>query len=113
MNLLEEYLNQVPAERKERLLLVLDTIRSLYPAANESMKYKMPTYESGKGWVAAANQKNYISLYTCSPEHIKDFKKKHPKIKTGKGCINFKDSDEIPVKDLKLVIKKAMESIHH
>ncbi len=72
----------------------------------------MPTYEAGEGWVAAANQKNCISLYTCSAEHLESFKRKHPKIKTGKGCINFKDSDDIPINDLIPVIKSAMEFRH-
>ena len=109
---LEEYLKHIPENRKARFLLILSTIKSLYPQTEESMKYKMPTYMSEDGWVAAANQKNYISVYTCSAEHIKDFKKKHPGIKTGKGCINFKDSDEIPIEDLKPVIKQAMEPRH-
>jgi len=109
---LEEYLNNIPENRKERFRLILDIIKSLYPEAEESMKYKMPTYISGDGWIASANQKNYISVYTCSAEHLSDFKKKHPAIKTGKGCINFKDSDDIPIDDLKTVIKKAMSSGH-
>lgn len=80
--------------------------------SEESMRYKMPTYELGEGWIALANQKDYISVYTCSAEHIVNFKKKHPKIKTGKGCINFKDGDDIPLNDLKGVIKSAMEYRH-
>ena len=84
----------------------------MYPKAVLSMKYKMPTFTQGDGWVAVANQKNYISLYTCSAEHLEGFKMKHPKIKTGKGCINFQDRDGIPLKDLKPVIKSAMESTH-
>ncbi len=84
----------------------------MYPSARPSMKYKMPTYELETSWIAIANQKNYISLYTCSAEHISSFKKKYPKIQTGKGCINFKDSDEIPYEYLKPVIKSALEVIH-
>ncbi len=76
------------------------------------MRYKMPTYQLGEGSISIASQKHYISLYTCSAEHIAQFKNKHPKIKTGKGCINFKDSDEIPFDDLKPVVKSAME-YHH
>jgi len=48
------------------------------------MKYKMPTYQVGDGWVAIANQKNYISLYTCGYHHIVGFKNNNPGIKTGK-----------------------------
>ena len=63
---IETYINDVPDERKERFIKLMNLIKSLYPEADESMKYKMPTYEYEEGWVALANQKNYISLYTCS-----------------------------------------------
>jgi hypothetical protein len=59
--------------------------------------------------VALASQKNYISLYTCSAENIATFKEKYGTIKTGKGCINFRDKDEIPLSDLDSVIQNAME----
>ena len=65
-----------------------------------TMTYKMPTYRVGAGWVAIANQKHHVSLYTCGPHHIEDFKARYPGIKTGKGCINFRDKDELPVADL-------------
>lgn len=71
-------------------------------------KYRMPTYQYGEGWVAIANQKNYISLYTCGYHHIESFKQKHPGIKTGKGCINFKDKDSLPIQDLKAVVRHAI-----
>ena len=64
------------------------------------MKYKMPTYSVDDGWVAMASQKNYLSFYTCSFDHIAAFKDRHPKIKTGKGCINFKDSDPLQISDI-------------
>jgi len=72
------------------------------------MLYKMPTYQVDDGWVAIANQKRYVSLYTCGYHHIADFKAKHPQIKTGKGCINFRQKDELPLDDLKAVVTHAI-----
>jgi len=104
-----KYLGSVPKERKELVDKLHRLITSLYPEAEIDMKYKMPTYHAGGGWVAVANQKNYVSLYTCGYHHIAPFKEKHPKIKTGKGCINFKVSDLVPLKDIELVVKHAIE----
>jgi len=73
------------------------------------MKYKMPSYEYKAGWVSVANQKHYISLYTCSAQHLLTFKQKHPTINTGKGCINFRDNDDIVLKDIRPFIRSAME----
>ena len=84
-------------------------ISDLYPKAVVDMAYRMPTYRVGDGWVAMANQKHYISIYTCGQHHIEPFKAKYPHIKTGKGCINLRDRDEIPFSDLKLVVRHAIE----
>ncbi len=105
----ENYIKSVPIERSERFNTLHLLIIELYPAAIVDMSYKMPTYKVGEGWVALANQKSYISLYTCGYHHIESFIEKHPNIKTGKGCINFKDKDTLPIKDIKKVIKHAIE----
>lgn len=106
---LEEYIDSAEETRKERLIKIIDLIKELYPNCKESIKYKMPTYEYQSGWVSVANKKNYISVYTCREDHIHEFKTKHPEIKSGKGCLNFKDRDEINYNDLISVIKSALE----
>lgn len=107
--MIEEYLSNIPADRIDRFESILDLNKNYYPETKLTIRYKMPTLENGVGWISVANQKNYISVYTCRPENIEGFKKLHPKIKTGKGCINFRDKDEIPLEDLKLVVFRAME----
>ena len=105
----ENYFRAIPPGRRERLATLQSVILRLYPEAIADMKYKMPTYSVGEGWVALANQKNYISLYTCGYYHIESFKIKHPDIKTGKGCINFRDRDSLPIEDIQRVIQHAIE----
>ncbi len=105
----EDYIKAVTTDRNERFNAIHSLILRLYPQAIVDMKYKMPTYTVGDGWVALGNQKNYISLYTCGYHHIESFKINNPAIKTGKGCINFKDSDDLPIRDIRRVIKHAIE----
>lgn len=59
----EQYLDGVPANRKQAFLELLKLINSMYPDADASMKYRMPTFTNGDGWLAIANQKNYLTLY--------------------------------------------------
>ena len=106
---IDTYLKQIPSHRRVRFDQIMQIISELYPDASLSMKYKMPTFEYRQGWVAVANQKSYISLYTCMEQHIADFKRLYPGIKTGKGCLNFRDRDSIPLNDLALVVKNALE----
>jgi uncharacterized protein YdhG (YjbR/CyaY superfamily) len=103
------YFDNVPAERKSMVETIHQLILELYPDAVVDMKYKMPTYQVGSGWVALANQKHYVSLYTCGAHHLAAFKQQHPKIKTGKGCINFKPSAPLPLQDLQSVIRHAID----
>lgn len=105
----EKYFQSIPKARIDRMYKIHSMILDIYPNADVTMKYKMPTYHVCDGWVSLANQKNYISLYTCGYHHSEQFKSKYLKIKTGTGCINFRDKYEIPLSDLKQVIKHAIE----
>lgn len=104
------YLDSIPEHRLQRFLSIHDLILRLYPDAIADMSYKMPTYKVGDGWVALANQKGYISLYTCGESHLESYKNKHPEQKTGKGCINFRENDEIHLDHLETVIRHAIET---
>ncbi len=104
----ERYYRGVPEQRLKKLRHISNIITQNYPEIEVSMNYKIPTFNLGKNWVAIANHNYYISVYTCSYDHISGFKKKYPKIKTGKGCINFRDKDEIPFDEITEVIKRAL-----
>ena len=104
----KSYFDAVAATRRERLVTLHELILHLFPDICVSMRYKMPTYELNDGWVAIANQKHHIAVYTCSAAHIVEFKQHHPEIKTGKGCINFRDRDVLPLQALEQVIVHAI-----
>jgi uncharacterized protein YdhG (YjbR/CyaY superfamily) len=104
-----EYFQAQPEARRERLLALHQAIMTVYPRAQVDMAYRMPTYKVGDGWVALANQKQHISLYTCAYHHIEAFKQAHPGVKTGKGCINLRDRDELPMDDLIQVVRHAIK----
>lgn len=106
---IETYIKSLPEQRLDRFLSLHRLILRLYPDATVDMRYRMPTYSVGEGWVALANQKNYISLYTCGESHLESYRQKHPEQKTGKGCINFRTRDEIYYDDLEAVIQHAIE----
>ncbi len=105
----ERYFAAVPEDRRALLDALHRLIIGAYPDAQIDMKYRMPTYQVSDGWVALANQKRYVSLYTCGAHHLAQFKDKHPAIKTGKGCINFRPGDELPLADVEQVVRHAIE----
>ena len=92
-----DYFASIPDDRQEVVRELHKLIMELCPTAIVDMTYRMPTYKSGNGWVALANQKHYVSLYTCGAHDIVGFKRRYPNIKTGKGCINLKPGDPLPL----------------
>jgi len=105
----QRYFDAVPQERRPLVHALHEMIMGLYPNAQVVMSYKIPTYKAKSGWVALANQKHYVSLYTCGPHHIAELKAKYPAVKTGTGCINLKLTDSVPIAALKKVVKHAIE----
>jgi uncharacterized protein YdhG (YjbR/CyaY superfamily) len=83
-------------------------VKNLFPKATCDFSYRMPTYHVGEHFFAWKSQKAYLSIYTCSAERIASFTKKHPNIPCGVGCINFRDRDPFPLRDLSSVIKNAL-----
>ncbi|WP_051686993.1 DUF1801 domain-containing protein [Microbulbifer sp. HZ11] len=107
--LLAEYVSQLSTWRSERLQKLHNLIVANFPDTSLSMKYRMPTYALGDGWVALASQQSYLSLYTCAREHIQPYLDRHPSVKCGTGCLNFRDSDDIAFEDLRPVIASALK----
>ena len=105
-----DYISDQPGQRRQRLESLHSLILGLYPDAQVDMHYKMPTYRAGNGWVAMANRKQYLSLYTCAASHLESFKIQYPDIPTGKGCINFRDKDPLDTEAIEKVVRHAIES---
>ena len=102
------YLASLPEDRKAVLMALHELVLATIPVAVVDMRYRMPTYHAGEGWVALANQKRYVSLYTCGANHLLSFRDKHPEINTGKGCIRLNPARPLPLEDLADVIRHAI-----
>src|SRR5215216_1793984 len=105
----QRYLDAVSDDRRPLFDRLQALILGLYPKAEVVIWYGMPTFRAKAGWVALANQKNWVSLYTNSPYHIAGFKAKYPKFKTSKACLNFRPDDPFPAAEIKKVIRHAIE----
>ena len=117
----EEYLNELPEERKVALSTLRNSILKTIPKGfNEEMSYGMlgyvvphSIYPSGYHcnpklplpFMNLASQKNFIAFYHMGiyaiPELLEWFTTEYPKhssqkLDMGKGCIRFKKIDQIP-----------------
>jgi uncharacterized protein YdhG (YjbR/CyaY superfamily) len=117
----EQYLNELPEDRKEGIRKLRDVIAANIPAGfQEGMGYGMPgwdvphsIYPSGYHcdpkqplpFVGYASQKNNISFYHMGlysdPELLNWFVTEYPKhssrkLDMGKSCVRFKKTEHIP-----------------
>jgi uncharacterized protein YdhG (YjbR/CyaY superfamily) len=98
-----------PNDRRRLFKKLQALILDLYPRAEIVISYQIPTYKVKSGWVGLGYWRDGVSLYTNGSHHIEEFKARYPAIKTGKGCLNFRVTDAVPIPALKKVIRRAIE----
>lgn len=128
----EDYVKEIPAERKEVFEKIRNTIlKNLPKGFSECMSYGMlgyivphSIYPAGYHcdpklplpFAGLANQKNSINLYHMGiyskPDLLAWFQDEYAKqckskLDMGKGCIRFKKMDDIPFKLIGDLIKKV------
>ncbi len=114
----EQFLNNLPADRKAEVEKVWNVIRENMPSGySEEIDAKFLSFKTGKDWyVALANRKNYISLHLLPiyvyPELRAKFDAADKKSKSGKGCINFKKADDLPLEVIAEIISTTPAAIH-
>ncbi len=86
-----------------------DIIAGLCPDAIVKRNWRIAVYYNGKNWVGLGFRKDGISLYTQFIPLITAFREKHPHLKYGKGCINFRLKDVIPEEDVRSLIESVLQ----
>ena len=127
----EQYLNELPADRKEPVRLLRDTVlKNLPKGFKETIGHGMLNYvvphslypagyhcnpQQPLPFAAIASQKNFIAFYHMGiysqPDLLKWFVEEYPKhsktrLDMGKSCIRFKKPDQIPYKLIGELSKK-------
>ncbi|KAA3626442.1 MAG: DUF1801 domain-containing protein [Bacteroidetes bacterium] len=127
----EEYIEQIPEERKAAFNKLRQTVLDNLPEGfEEGMNYGMigyyiPHSVYPKGYhvdpklplpfLNIANQKNFVGFYHmgiyANPELLEWFKTEYPnhmktKLDMGKSCIRFKKPDQMPFELLGELIKR-------
>jgi uncharacterized protein YdhG (YjbR/CyaY superfamily) len=105
----EQYLEQVEDNRKRDLVQIRDLILRAAPEAKETIKYGMPYYELNGLLCAFASQKGYMSLYMLNTPVLQKNIQHFRNLNVGKGCIRFKNIDELPLDAIKKVLQESVK----
>lgn len=92
---IDEYIAAFPDDVQEILQRVRATIRKAAPDAEETIKYRMPTFTLNGNLVHFAAYKNHIGFYPI-PTGIDEFRDELSGYKMGKGSIQFPLDEPIP-----------------
>ncbi len=100
----DEYIGYFPRDVQALLQKLRATILKAAPEAEETIKYRMPTFVWKRNLIYFAAYKNHIGLYPGS-KAIANFKDQLTKYKFAKGSIQFPLDKPIPVGLVTKIVK--------
>ena len=93
---IDDYIADFPEDVQVSLEKVRATIRKAAPAAEEAMKYGIPTFVLNGNLIHFGGYKNHIGLYPGS-KPIEEFKDELAGYETSKGTVKFPLDRRIPL----------------
>ena len=103
----DEYMAELPPERRASLEELRATINAAAPDATESIAYQMPALRSRGGHflVSYAVFKNHYSLFPASDQVVKTLGDELTPYLAGKGTIRFPASRPIPLDLVRRIVE--------
>jgi uncharacterized protein YdhG (YjbR/CyaY superfamily) len=101
---IDEYIAGFPDDVQEILRKIRRTIRKAAPDAEETIKYRMPTFTLKGNLVHFAAFKEHIGFYPV-PTGIEAFKKELSIYEGGKGSVQFPLDKPIPYSLISKIVK--------
>ncbi len=92
---IDEYIAGFPPDVQKILIRIRKTIRKSAPGAQETIKYRMPTFTLEGNLVHFAAFKNHIGFYP-TPTGTAKFQKQLSPYKGAKGSVRFPLDEPIP-----------------
>lgn len=109
---IDEYIAGFPTDIQQILKKIRMTIKKAAPAAEEAIKYQMPTFTLKGNLVHFAAFKEHIGFYP-TPSGTEEFRRELSVYKGGKGSVRFPLHEPIPLdlitRIVKFRVKEALE----
>jgi len=101
---IDEYIAGFPPEVQDLLQQVRKTVSKAAPAAEETIKYDMPTFTLDGNLAHFAAFKTHIGFYPA-PTNDETFKAALSPYKTGKGSVQFPFNKPLPLDLITRIVK--------
>lgn len=106
--LIEAYIKRFPQDIQARHMRIREIFLSEVPDATEDIKYQMPTIIWYGNLIHYAAFKNHIGIYPL-PDVLVTLNEEIKGYKTGKGSIQFQNSEPLPEDLIRLIVKTRIE----
>ncbi len=101
---IDEYIAGFPTDVQKLLKKLRTTIKKAAPDAEETIKYRMPTFTLNSNLVHFAAYKNHIGFYPA-PREVEEFKKELSAYAGTKSSVSLPLDKPIPVKLISRIVK--------
>ncbi len=101
---IDEYLSKLNGDEKQTLETLRKDIRKIIPGVKERISYKIPVFRTKRDVIGFAATKKGLSIYTMSPELIKEFKNELSLYKISGTTIHFTPENLLPFDVLEKII---------
>lgn len=103
-----EYLAAVPAAQRPLVEHLRQLVRDTAPDLPETIRWGMLSYDE-PGLYALAAQKRHVALYVMVAAAIEEMADALSGVDHGKGCLRFKELDDVPTKAIRKVLGRARD----
>lgn len=104
----DEYIESFPADVQEKLQRIRQIIREAVPEAQETIKYKMPTYTLSGNLIYFAAFKKHISIFPA-PDGDDEFNAELAAYKAEKSTIQFPIDKPIPYDLITRIVRYRLQ----
>ncbi len=105
---IDQYISTFPEDVQALLQKVRLTIQKSAPDAKEVIKYGIPTFTLNGNLVHFGGYKNHIGFYPA-PMGIEAFKEETAQYEAGKGTLQFKLNEPLPLELIARIVKFRVE----
>ena len=106
---IDAYLATLPGAKRRTLEKLRKTIRSIVPAAEECISYRMPAFRYKGALVAYAAFKKHCSFFPMQSSLLDAMKDELKAYRTAKGTLQFALDKPLPVPLIKKMVKARVK----
>lgn len=106
----DEYIAGFPPNVRQKLEQIRSAVRALVPEAEETIKYRVPTFVLHENLVHFAAFANHIGFYPA-PSGIAKFRNELSAYKTAKGSVQFPIDKPLPLDLVSKIVKFRAEEV--